>query len=252
MILESLYTVERLVVTLSKLPDTDIELLDNEIFVDISVNSAYKISNYGRVISYKHTKPKLKTGRSIINGHPYISLSFQGKPKFFSVRRLVADAFIDNPKALEYVYSKDGTTTTAEADKLYRVDSNDHMAKMGKISSHKKQRKIRCVETGEIFESMTVAANHYSMSVGYFNNYMRNPPIHSSKTNLHFEYYESAESPRLFYTPCICNETGVQYQSIKAAAKDLGLSEKQVNRAVNKGGLVQGKYSFRKVDSSDD
>lgn len=232
---------------------SNIEFLPCEIFVSIDgIPEHYMISNYGRVLSAAFTIPRINTGRSVINGHPCACFKLNTKYKFRSVRRLVAAAFVDNPEALKYVYSIDHTTTTAESDMLYYVDSSTHMSNMGKRSAAQKGTKLQCIETGEVYDSYMDASRqlHISVASVYIrtvNNKNYRPPKENSIYKYSFMVISNPAVAICKYIPCICNETGKRYPSVAAAVKDLGLSEKQVNRAVTKGGMVQDKYSFTKV-----
>lgn len=226
-------------------------MLPLELFVDIpNTDGVYMVSNYGRILSLTYIRgryAKIITGRSIIHGHPYVNLRINNKYKLYGVRRLVAHAFVDNPEALKYVYSDDATTTTMKADSLYYVSSSNHMSNMGKKSSKNKCRAIRCIETGEEFPSITEASKHFNVGYGLIVSHIKRHEFsYQIDFNYTFEYISEAQ-PVVSHIPCICNETGVVYNSVKSAAKDLGLSEKQVNRAVKKGGSVQGKYTFSAV-----
>ena len=77
-----------------------------EIFKDIEgYEGLYQVSNYGRVLSLgngisTNSLTKLKKFISIgitPKGYTKVKLSKQGVKKFYSVHRLVAKAFIDNP-----------------------------------------------------------------------------------------------------------------------------------------------------------
>lgn len=70
----------------------------------------YLISDEGEVISLKHDKPKrLKTGLRGRDGlfYEFVSLAKNGENKCFSVHRLVAEAFLDNPNNFPEVNHKD-------------------------------------------------------------------------------------------------------------------------------------------------
>jgi len=61
-------------------------------------NGSYKVSNLGRIISYKRKQPKvLKYGTSGREGYLAIVLSKNGTTKKYRVSRLVAKSFIPNP-----------------------------------------------------------------------------------------------------------------------------------------------------------
>lgn len=80
-----------------------------EIFKDIKdYEGLYEISNYGNIRSYK-TKRVLKgshvgkTNKRNRIPYKYHGLFKQGKRKFYLTHRLVAEAFIDNPKKLSQI-----------------------------------------------------------------------------------------------------------------------------------------------------
>lgn len=70
----------------------------------------YEISNLGRVKSLKYNKEKiLKPGKA--RGYLRVCLCRNGKSKMLSVHRLVAEAFIPNPKRLPEINHKDEDKT---------------------------------------------------------------------------------------------------------------------------------------------
>jgi hypothetical protein len=75
-----------------------IEYLPNEIFLIINDYPNYEISNKGRV--YNNKTGVLLKPRKDANGYYYVNLCKNGKQKHFCIHRLVAIAFIPNPKNL--------------------------------------------------------------------------------------------------------------------------------------------------------
>lgn len=78
----------------------------------------YKISEYGDILSLKIRHNKVNKDRSIPlllkpqirNNYFIINLCKNGKRKQYSIHRLVAENFIDNPKELNIVNHKDFNT----------------------------------------------------------------------------------------------------------------------------------------------
>ena len=79
-----------------------------EIWKDIKgYEGIYQISNHGKIINVKTKKPT----KLIFNqGYYMVRLNYNGK-KWFSVHRLVAEAFIPNPDNLPCVNHKDENKT---------------------------------------------------------------------------------------------------------------------------------------------
>ncbi len=101
----------------------------------------YRISNLGRVYSVKRKAPNngmcggycLKH-RKWQNGYRFVALSNHGKGKQFSVHRLVAKAFVDNPNGYDEVNHKDGDKSNNNAENLEwctRSQNNAHAVKNG-------------------------------------------------------------------------------------------------------------------------
>ena len=77
----------------------------------------YEVSEDGRVWN-KTTDAFLKGS---VNNCVYVKvcLSKDGKAKHFQMHRLVAQAFVPNPKAKEYVRHRDGNLLNNDAENLY-------------------------------------------------------------------------------------------------------------------------------------
>lgn len=138
----------------------------------------YKISNYGRILSYHYAKDgRPISSNQYINGHSYVALSKDGKSSIFFVSRLVADAFIRNPNNLKYVYHKDGDLKNNMYNNLKWVASYDHMIQMV-IKANKTYTKVKCVETGKIYTNYSDAARNLGIS----HSAVRYSVLHGTKT----------------------------------------------------------------------
>lgn len=79
----------------------------------------YKVSNLGRVMSIKRTTTKGKIlKQSMGEFYLMVNLSKNGSTKTHNVHRLVAEAFIPNPKKLPQVNHKRGVQTDNRASEL--------------------------------------------------------------------------------------------------------------------------------------
>jgi len=128
----------------------------------------YEISSLGRVRSLDRLV-KCNTGtrfckgqilKPAVNGWGYnhISLSKNQKLHTFRLCRLVAMAFVPNPNNLPCVNHKDEDKTNDVYTNLEWVDyitNNNYGTRNERISSKQNHKRVRCIETGEVFPSIT-------------------------------------------------------------------------------------------------
>lgn len=127
----------------------------------------YEISNYGRIKRLAYTREiqkqtmtfKDKMLKPIIhqNGYLVVSLSKNNKQKIYSIHRLVAQTFISNPNNYKYINHKDEDKTNNQVDNLEWCDNkyNLNYGTRNERASKSLGKKIKCVETGIIYNSMT-------------------------------------------------------------------------------------------------
>lgn len=151
--------------------------MENEIWKDIvGFEGIYQVSNLGRVKSlertirnkgtksgFYHISEKILSPRKNINRHGYyeISLKQNGKEKRFKLHRLVAIAFIPNPNNLPQVNHKDGNKDNNTVNNLEWCtdkENKKHAWENNLCSSSHRKRKVRCIQTGQIFESVVDAS----------------------------------------------------------------------------------------------
>lgn len=129
----------------------------------------YEVSNYGeirRTDNGVYLKPSCgarKTYKvSIVddNGKPCLGISFP---------RLVAELFVPNVDNLPVVGHKDNDSSNNRVDNLEWTTwskANKHRHISEKSFAHSKHAiQVKCVETGEIFESMNECAHRLGISV---------------------------------------------------------------------------------------
>lgn len=133
-------------------------------------NGDYQVSNLGRVYSVKSgifLSQKVRT----TDGYLTVKLYGNEKSKREYVHRLVALAFIDNPNNLPQVNHKDENPENNNVSNLEWCDSKynncygEHNKKVAKAHC----KPVRCVETGETFESAKAAAEFYKISDSQIN-----------------------------------------------------------------------------------
>ena len=148
-----------------------------EIWRDIEgYEGLYQVSSLGRVKRLAHWKNQ-RTNRSdkyyeyrqlkekvlspsVAGPYSSVQLSKDNNIKTYSVHRLVAKAFIPNPESLPEVNHKDCDGHNNNVDNLewcsreYNLRYADRIRKAAKAC----EKKVMCVETGEIYESGSKAA----------------------------------------------------------------------------------------------
>lgn len=116
----------------------------------------YAITSCGKVWSYK-SKKFLKP-RKMKNGYLCVKLCKNGERKDFLVHRLVAEAYIENPNGFETVDHIDGNKEHNYIKNLQWMTRGDNVAKA-------KNKPVRCLETGEVFDSMIIAAKEKGLHI---------------------------------------------------------------------------------------
>ena len=91
-----------------------------EIWKAIKNYSAYMVSNYGRVKSFIIHKDGKLLNTSVANRNGYVGVHLykDGKKTQFSVHRLVAEAFIPNPKNKPQINHLNGDKTDNRVDNI--------------------------------------------------------------------------------------------------------------------------------------
>lgn len=115
----------------------------------------YGVTEDGRVWSYKSNK-FLKAGDS--HGYKMVSLRVDRKSKHMLVHRLVALTFLPNPDDKPQVNHIDGDKTNNRLENLEWNTSSENIRHAFATGLSKTNKPIRCLETGQIFESAGEAA----------------------------------------------------------------------------------------------
>ena len=155
----------------------------------------YQVSNLGRVRSLDrdipyinhstptvlHKKGQIMKLRPDSDGYLRVNLHVAHiKNKLLGVHRIVAQAFISNPKNLPCVNHKDYNKANNCVDNLEwcTVNYNNHYSenqerrphemyvRIGNIASKYTAHPIRCIETGQIFPSMIEAERQLGLGSG--------------------------------------------------------------------------------------
>ncbi len=120
-----------------------------EIWKDIpSFEGKYQVSNFGNVKSLNYLRtntPRLLKQNNHKDGYKLIGLSNEktGKKKYFTVHRLVAQAFIPNPENKATVNHIDGNKANNHVSNLEWATPQENMIHSFKIGLRKNQHKGR-------------------------------------------------------------------------------------------------------------
>lgn len=133
----------------------------------------YGVTDDGRIISYKYKQPReMKTWKHKKTGYVYANLSKGGIMKHFPLHRLVAEAFIPNPKNYPEVDHLNGQRDKNEMSNLEWVTHKENILRSfenaGPVRNHHNCKLIQ-ISTGleiEMFESITAAARFASEEFG--------------------------------------------------------------------------------------
>lgn len=133
-----------------------------EIFKSIEgYENLYQISDQGNVKSLKFGKEKIL--KPVKDGKKYLCviLCKQGKQKMCKIHRLVAQAFIPNPKNLPQVNHKDEDKKNNAASNLewctnvYNINYGTRNERSAESNTNhpKTSKQVLCIETGVIYPS---------------------------------------------------------------------------------------------------
>lgn len=85
-----------------------------------------------------------------------VNLHKDGRQTTYRIHRLVAEAYLPNPNNYETVDHIDGDKSHNYTNNLQWMNSADNIRKGNNV-------KVKCADTGEVFESITSAAKYYNV-----------------------------------------------------------------------------------------
>lgn len=144
----------------------------------------YQVSNVGQVKSLKSNKI-LKSGKTK-DGYLQVCLCKNGEKKSFRINRLVAEAFLPNEDELPEVDHVNGDKTDNRICNLQWISKIENNRK--KETGIAIPRKVQCVETGEIFETVTAAARAVNRDKATMSKHLNGKT--QTCAGLHFKYYD--------------------------------------------------------------
>lgn len=144
----------------------------------------YQVSNLGKV---KNIKNNFILKPIDSHGYKYVHLCDASKRKNKAIHRLVALAFIPNPFNYPEVNHKDGNKSNNNVNNLEWCSRKENAIHMSKVL-HKHCKKVLCLETGEIFNSIYEAANFYNRKESGLVATLRHYSYRKTFAGYHWEY----------------------------------------------------------------
>lgn len=138
---------------------------------------SYQVSNLGRVrsLAYRRTgATEILSQKKINSGYLVVTLC-KTKTKIMLVHRLVAEAFIKNPRQKEQVNHIDGNKTNNAVSNLEWSTRRENQLHAHYVTKVKKNTPVRCIETGESFPSVREASRETGTNVSAISIAIHNP-----------------------------------------------------------------------------
>lgn len=174
--------------------------MKNEIWMDIPhYEGLYQVSNFGRVKALERKRVNHTGGEWIqpecimsisytTDGYEKVSLTDANhNRKTERIHRLVALAFVPNPLNLPEVNHLNCVRDDNRPENLEWVTHAENNAYTSKCG-HKSNKKIKCIETGEVFNTSVEAANVNGGDSGNIRTAARNPK--RSVKGFHYTYID--------------------------------------------------------------
>ena len=121
-------------------------------------NTNYFVSSYGRI---KTSEDNIRHQYSC-RGYMYVNLCILGKWKPYQVHRLVAKCFIANPNNKPQVDHINSNPSDNRVKNLRWVTPKENQN--NEISKNKHKKKVICINTGKIYNSIMECAQNYNIA----------------------------------------------------------------------------------------
>jgi len=150
----------------------------------------YDVSDHGRIRNNNTgyiLNPSLDA-----NGIQRVTLLYNGFRKYKHVHNLVAEAFVPGETEYSMVVHKDDDQTNCYANNLKWVERGEryrYFYDSGKCNNNHFKKRVRCVETGEIFESITECSEITGLNYRVISRCVNNP-VTRTRDGLHFRFVD--------------------------------------------------------------
>lgn len=224
--------------------------------------TSYAVSNKGRVkrLARIDTYTRKDTGKEcqrevgelilkVNEGDEYYSLNLRegDKSVYRSVHRLVAEAFVPRVEGKDVVNHKDGNKHNNCAENLEWVTNQENIQhawntglKQSTKGADHTQKQIKCIETGQVFDSIKQAAEAFDGKSSYLHDCL--------KDGKEFHGYHFIKIDKDRRVKCL--DTGIIYESLTAAEEALGRS---IGESIKRRTCVDGwTYCWMKDNVNED
>ena len=145
----------------------------------------------GSVWIHRGTRNKRRFGNTSDKGYKTVLIRDNGKGRTVFVHRLVAMAYVPNPDGKPQVNHIDGDKTNNRPENLEWVTLEENMRHRAAVLDSYKKTPIKCVETGEVFESVSKAAK--VTGVNRANIYRSAMKKHKQRCGLHWTFLKEGD-----------------------------------------------------------
>ena len=151
----------------------------------------YAATSCGKVYSYR-AKKFLKPTKNK-DGYLRVGLCKDKKRKWYYIHRLIAEVYLPNPENLLFVNHKDEDKSNNCVNNLEWISHKDNcnFGTRNERIAKACRKKVICLETNEIFNSVTEAAKSVNIDQSSISNCLAGR--YKTSASYHWRYYEDEE-----------------------------------------------------------